>query len=186
MKTVTRQINTYEGTKCVEISDGGIDYSNPGALCKKYPGEFETFDDPREAVETAIAIAQAWQKDDKDEIFIDHGATGGMTMFFDGMELNDDTFKELREWAQKLWDETPKCARCETVLGASKWAMEGTEEYEFCSNECADNAHADMVQQEHKEIEEAHPNGCPECGEPLPDDALNGSECPECGYEYLL
>ena len=63
MHTVTRQVNTFEGTKVVEISQGGIDYCNPGALSKRYPGEFEEFANPVEAVEAAILIAQQWQKD---------------------------------------------------------------------------------------------------------------------------
>lgn len=142
MHTVTRQINTYEGTKCVEISAGGIDYTNPGALVKKYPGEFETFEDPREAVETAIKIAEAWQNDAKDgpnnEVFIDHGATGGMTMFFDGLPLNEETFTELREWANEQWDSLEKCAHCGNLLGKEKYGSHEIGEYDCCSEYCAE------------------------------------------------
>lgn len=138
MHTVTRQINTYEGTKCVEISAGCIDYANPGALVKAYPGEFETYDDPRNAVEAAIQIAQLWQKDSKDEILIDHGATGGGTMFFDGQELSDETFAELREWANTIWESQEKCSGCGGLLGKERYGRHDTGEYDFCSEYCAE------------------------------------------------
>lgn len=93
---VTRQIQWPEGRPVVEISSGGIDYTNPDALSPRYPGEFETFDDPVEAVEVAIAICRAWRKDGQKNARIGYGATGGMTLPFDPC-----TFKEGREWARK-------------------------------------------------------------------------------------
>ncbi len=102
--TVTRQLQWPEGTPVVEISAGGRDYTNPDALSPCYPGEFEIFDDPVEAVETAISICRAWRKDGKKEARIGHGATGGMTLPFDSC-----TFEEARLWAKqrraKLWEQ---------------------------------------------------------------------------------
>jgi len=142
MQTVTRQVNTYTGDQVVEISDGSLDYSNPGALCKRYPGEFDSFDDPREAVETAIKIAKAWQADKPEEtILIASGGTGGCTMFFEGEPLTDETFEGLQEQAEKAWEELPKCSRCGEVMGKEKWTHPDMfSEEEYCSENCADLA----------------------------------------------
>ncbi len=94
--TVTRQLQWPDGRAVVEISAGGRDYTNPDALSPRYPGEFETFDDPVEAVETAISICRAWRKDGKKDARVGHGATGGMTLPFDRC-----TFQEARQWAKK-------------------------------------------------------------------------------------
>lgn len=140
MKTVTRQVNTYDGTWAVEISDGGIAYCNPGALSPKYPGEFEEYDNPVEAVEAAIRIAQAWQKDCSDkEILIDHGATGGFTIFFDGKEQNEETFAELRKWAKGLLDAMPKCDRCGEPIFRSPITLIDYDGLKFCDEQCAEH-----------------------------------------------
>lgn len=117
MWTVTRQIQFPDGSHVVEISRGGIDYCNPDALESRYAGEFCEHEDPRDAVESAIAIAQQWQADEPDEdILIDYGATGGMTLPFDGMELCEETFAELRRWAENSWAALEKCAQCGELL----------------------------------------------------------------------
>jgi len=140
----------------VEISDGGIDYCNPDALSAKYRGEFEEFADPREAVETAITIAQQWQADAPDKtILIDHGGTGGMTMPFDGMELGEETYTALREWANSQYEELEKCCRCGDILGKERWTHpELCEEEKFCSENCCDNAYWDMMKELEEEEEE--------------------------------
>ena len=94
--TVTRQLQWPEGTPAVEISSGGPDYTNPDALSPRYPGEFETYADPVEAVEVAITICRAWRKDGQRKAMVAHGATGGMTLPFDPC-----TFREAREWAKR-------------------------------------------------------------------------------------
>ncbi len=81
----------------MEVSAGGLDYTNPDALVARYGGEFETYDDPREAVETAIAICKAWQEDGEKNVRIGIGATGGMTMPFETCP-----FREAREWAKRI------------------------------------------------------------------------------------
>lgn len=142
MWTVTRQLQYPDGDKVVEISYGGIDYTNPDALAAKYPGEFREFTDPREAAETAIAIAMAWQSDTDEEILIAHGATGGMTMPFSGNELTDETFTDLRQWAEKEWEELPKCDWCGEPLPdeRSQYTLIDYPDEHYCSENCADRA----------------------------------------------
>ena len=94
--TVTRQLQWPEGTPVVEVSSGGIDYTNPDALSPRYPGEFETYADPVEAVEAAILICRAWRKDSRKDAKVGYGATGGMTLPFD-----PSTFQEARQWAKR-------------------------------------------------------------------------------------
>jgi len=98
--TVTRQLQWPEGTPVVEISAGGRDYTNPDALSAKYPGEFETYADPVEAVEAAISICRAWRQDGKKEAKEGYGATGGMTLPFETC-----TFREVRRWAKQRREE---------------------------------------------------------------------------------
>jgi hypothetical protein len=94
--TVTRQLQWPEGTPVVEVSSGGLDYTNPDALSPRYPGEFETYDDPAEAIEVAIAICRSWRKDGKKEARVGYGATGGMNLPFEPC-----TFREARQWAKR-------------------------------------------------------------------------------------
>jgi len=132
MKTVTRQSQWGTGNMVVEISDGGIDYCNPDALSAKYRGEFEEFADPREAVETAITIAQQWQAD-----------------------APDKTYTALREWANSQYEELEKCCRCGDILGKERWTHpELCEEEKFCSENCCDNAYWDMMKELEEEEEE--------------------------------
>lgn len=93
--TVTRQLQWPEGTPVVEVSAGGIDYVNPDALSPRYPGEFQTYDDPVEAVEAAIAICRSWRRDGQKNARVGRGATGGMTMPFESC-----SFREARAWAK--------------------------------------------------------------------------------------
>lgn len=79
----------------VEIATGGLDYANPDMLVAKYKGEGEEYDDPEEAVEAALEIAQAWKEDQPQlNIQVAAGCTMGFTMPFEpsGEEA-------LREWA---------------------------------------------------------------------------------------
>jgi hypothetical protein len=140
MWTVTRQSQWPEGTLCVEISRGDINYSNPGMLVGSYPGEGAEFNDPREAVQTAIEIAQAWQKDcPKEKIGIAHGATGGYTMPFEGEELTEETFKGLREWAEKEWEELPKCDHCGGLVGKQFYTSpDHGDDFKFCREYCVE------------------------------------------------
>ena len=133
--TVTRQLQWPEGTPVVEISSGGIDYTNPDALANKYQGEFETYDDPREAATVAIAICKAWRLDGEKKGKVGHGATGGMTMPFDTC-----TFKELLAWAKKAFQGLPKCDRCGEVLPERYYTHPDFPDERFCREYCAEEA----------------------------------------------
>ena len=94
---VTRQVQWPTGKPVVEVSIGGIDYTNPDALVAKYEGEFVEFEEPKEAVEAAIRICMEWRKDGRKDAKVGFGSTGGFTAPFE-----DCTFKEAREWARRL------------------------------------------------------------------------------------
>lgn len=132
--TVTRQHQWPDGLYAVEVSAGGRDYTNPGALSKKYSGEFETYRDPREAVEVAIRICRDWRKDGEPKAKVGHGATGGMSMYF-----HASTYKDLRSWAQATWEKLDKCVQCGDVL-VERWGPPWghQSEYDCCSERCVD------------------------------------------------
>lgn len=143
--TVTRQSQWPDGTLIVEISAGGLDYTNPGALSAKYPGEFQTFNSKVEAIKTGIEIALAWQKDHPEKtIYIGTGGTGGMTMPFDALPLKDEAFKDLLEEAAEHDEDLPKCGRCGEIIDDiwrnenSSWSGD-----KFCSENCANLAQED-------------------------------------------
>ena len=138
MFTVTRQRQFPDGDNVVEVSTGGLDYCNPDALSAKYPGEFEVFADPREAVETAINIVRAWRKDTRGERFsIGVGSTLGMTLPF-----SPDTFAHARAWAKQTWKRLPKCAGCSEPLPTKndRWSANQWDGLEYCSEDCARRA----------------------------------------------
>ena len=138
MWTVTRQRQWPDGGTVVEISAGGLDYTNPDALAGKYPGEFEEFGDPREAVEAAIGIAEAWKADaPDDDIQIATGGTGGWTMPFDGEELTEGTKQGLRDWAEGVWGKFPDCECGDKITGDPVTLLEYEDE-KFCSENCAE------------------------------------------------
>lgn len=159
--TVTKQFSWPDGNLIVEISSGGIDFCNPDALWQKYPGEFEDFEDPREAVETAIKIAKYWQSDLPDEtIYIGRGATGGMTMPFDPLPLEEGVFLGLRQWADERYAKLPKCDECWGILPEDPhkcWKIHTWPEL-FCSECCCDLFAARM--REETEAWEAKRQGC--------------------------
>ena len=128
---VTRQLQWPNGDPVVEISAGGIDYTNPDALVEKYPGEFEEFTDPREAAKTAIEICRAWRKDGEKKACVGCGATGGMTMPFEG-----SSFKEIEAWAREEWEKLEKCEQCGTVLPEEYWSDELVGDVKCCSENC--------------------------------------------------
>ncbi|HSW45462.1 MAG TPA: hypothetical protein VLM89_07820 [Phycisphaerae bacterium] len=140
MYVVTRQQQWATGDSVVEISVGGLDYTNPDALCGKYPGEFREFVSPVEAVEAAIGIARAWRKDAPAlDIQIAAGCTMGMTMPFAGEPLTDETFDGLRQWARKIEDSLPHCDECgEPIRTQEHWTLSDYSDLEFCREYCAD------------------------------------------------
>lgn len=153
--TVTRQLQWPEGDHVVEISYGGLEYINPDMLMEKYAGEGETYDDPRDAVEAAIEIAQEWQQDTPNKsILIGYGSTGGMTLPLEGEELSEDTFTELRRWAAEAYEKLSKCSQCGEILPAKNnrwknWELLWGEE--FCSEYCIEQAVEAVLNEDEEE-----------------------------------
>jgi len=147
MYTVTRQLQWPEGTAVVEVSSGGLDYTNPDALTAKYSGEFEEFNNPVEAVETAITICRSWRNDGESKAKVGIGATGGMTMPFDTC-----TFQDAKKWAKETYEKLDKCPTCGTVVeGLKEWWQAGLftkdgefypndDGFKYCSEICAEKA----------------------------------------------
>ena len=162
--TVTRQIQWPEGAPMVEVSVGGLDYTNPDALSPKYPGEFETFDDPEEAAQAALNILALWHADGQPEAQMAYGATGGMTMPFDPC-----TEEELREWARKTKERLTKCARCSAVLGKTRYRHLHLPDDLFCSEYCAEEAHRDQ-----EETREPAYTVCDSCLDVAHDNGVSG------------
>lgn len=139
MWTISRQ--AYWGVDedkkyVVEIAEGGIDYINPDALAPKYSGEFESYDDPRKAVEVAIDIAEQWRKDSKDiKVHIAFGCTHGFFLPFEPKSR-----QELIEFAEKTYQNLPKCATCGRIVeDENNYQDILTGEYiTACSDYCAD------------------------------------------------
>lgn len=182
--TITRQRQWPDGDNVVEISEGGIDYTNPDALAAKYPGEFQEFEDPREAVETAIEICRAWRKDGEKSATIGIGATGGYTIPFDSA-----TFRNAKDWANEVWEKLEKCPHCGRIMedarewwNAGEWIgdefLPDEDSGKYCSEYCAEK-HSMFL------------NECFECGEmletkdlePHPDE-FGEYICKKCLEEY--
>lgn len=142
--TVTRQCQWPEGQLVVEISSGGIDYTNPDALVAKYPGEMEIYDDPQEAAKAAIAICEGWRRDGAPEAQVAHGATGGMTLPFE-----PSSYEELREWAKRERDRLPKCDRCGGILPEDPYRLvDALDDERFCSEYCAEERYRELSAEE--------------------------------------
>lgn len=150
---VSRQRYWPDGDLVVEIASGGVEYSNPDMLVEKYGklGEGLETNDPREALEAAIAVRDAWNADLKavyeeieaptarDPNFfysrVEIGYTMGMTMPFESYPSDDD----LREWAEKAWENTPKCDQCGEPLPEEpdRYVLYDYPDFLFCSDNCA-------------------------------------------------
>jgi hypothetical protein len=93
--TVTRQLRWPDGLNIVEISQGGIEYTNPDMLIPRYPGEGDEYEGLTAAVEAAIEVAKAWKQETDNEVFIAVGCTYGMTAQFDAEPATEETFRYL-------------------------------------------------------------------------------------------
>lgn len=148
MKTcwvVTRQHYYYSQQHIVEIAYGGLDYSGADALCRSYPGEFEEFENPVEAIDTAIKIAETWKADEakkpkekRVKIFIAHGCTGGMGMEFEGELANKRTYAILRKWARERLEKFPKCDQCGEPIFGTPISYNEFSEFQFDREYCAE------------------------------------------------
>lgn len=138
--TVTRQRYWIDGRSVVEIAEGGIDYTNPDALCAKYDGEFCTYTDPREAVETAISILRSWRADGERKAMLAIGSTGGCTMPFENCSMAD-----ARTWAKQTYAELPRCPECGDLMGNERWSpcdFHVDDDEQCCSERCCEKRFA--------------------------------------------
>lgn len=145
-----------EEASIVEIAIGGSDYANADMLGAKWKslGEGKEFADPREAVNAAIAICEAWRTTGEKHAKVAMGATGGFSMPFEG-----EDFDALRKRAEEMYDKLPKCVRCGELLGETVYNhIECTDREEFCSENCAVRHYYDLCAPEETEDE------CPTCG----------------------
>lgn len=137
--TVTRQSRWDDGVQIVEINQGSLDYANPDMLCSKYPDEGQTFTGMVPAVEAAISIAKAWQKDEpNEEIFIASGFTHGATVSFEEEPADEETFKQFLKDAREFDEKLPCCAHCGELLGKKRYGCPEFGEYDCCSEYCAE------------------------------------------------
>jgi len=150
MYYVSRQLYWPDGDPVVEIAAGGLDYANPDMLCAQFAGEGETYVDPRDALEAAISIREAWKtfehgrgsKVNPDEIRIECGFTGGYTLPFASYE----TDAELRAWAEKETESLPRCDWCGEIIEGESYWYESFDDEEFCSEFCAEERYADLFE----------------------------------------
>jgi hypothetical protein len=145
---VSRQNYYYSGEHVVEITSGGADYAGADMYTPHYDGEGCEYEDPREAVKTAIEIRDSWKADRPDlEISIAAGCTGGM-----GLELEPQEDDEaLIAWAEVRYQKLPKCDRCGKVLPEEHYVVE---DEKFCSEYCAKEAVAALFPEEEESEEE--------------------------------
>jgi hypothetical protein len=131
---VSRQNYYYSGERVVEVEAGGLDCAGADMLVPKYPGEGEEYADPREAVKVAVAIRAAWAADlPEEEIFIGVGSSLGM-----GLELEGGTDEEALAWAEKVYENLPKCDQCGEMLGDNPYMCFSGGDERFCSEYCAE------------------------------------------------
>ncbi len=134
-------VDEEEGT-VVEIAYGGSDYANPDMLTTAYGimGEGKEYHDPREAVEAAIRVCDAWRADGETNAKVAMGATGGNTIPFE-----PKTYDEARKRAEELYEKLPKCAECGEPLGDETFSHDLTcDDEKFCSERCAEKNYNDI------------------------------------------
>jgi hypothetical protein len=139
---LSRQAYYYSGLLIVEIAAGGLDYSGADMLVEKYKhlGEGQEFNDPREAVEAAIAIARAWRKDELGKrIVIGHGHSMGM-----GLEFEGCSFKAALAWAKETYEKLEKCCMCGDLL-PDEYYTDEFGDAKFCSERCVERNAEDQA-----------------------------------------
>lgn len=127
---VSRQIS-QEGTRFVEVVSRVGDIG-PDMLAPKYPGEGGEYDDPREAVATALSVASRWGKAIQEGIEIRIGSVP--------MDTED-----ARKWADTRFESLPKCDYCGDLLGADRYTTLADPDGRYCSGQCAEIAEFELT-----------------------------------------
>lgn len=146
---VSRQRYWPEGNLMVEIAMGGLDMANPDMMITKFSslGEGKEYRDPIKAVEAGIRILNAWREaNPEEEINIGYGFTAGNTIPFE-----PSTIEELEAWAQKKYDEAPKCMCCGELEELNFTHDLGGD---FCSQYCAEKDYNNEVRRDLEETTE--------------------------------
>jgi hypothetical protein len=135
---VSRQHYYYQDIKVVEIAYPSIDYSGSDMLTTEYAGEGSTFDDPREALQTAINIRDMWSKDSEEDI----GLTFG---HFDMCEGEPQEIEELKKEVNKFYEDLPKCDYCGEIINEKEYYtnddVRDDTDIKFCSEYCSEKAY---------------------------------------------
>lgn len=135
-------VDEDEGT-VVEVAQGGLDYANPGMMGVHFShlGEGQEFTNPKEAVEAAIRVCDAWRALGEQNAKVSFGFTGGNSLPFEPKSYDD-----LRQKAEELYEKLPKCSECSELLGKETYTHDlNCGDEEFCSENCADKAYRSSV-----------------------------------------
>jgi len=132
---VSRQHYFYSGEYIVEIAYPSIDYSGSDMLVSKYPEEGE-YDDPREALDAAIAVQTAWKTDCPDK------SVGISFGHFDMIEGEPEEIENLKAEIEKFYNELPKCDMCGDLLDENDiyTIADDPDAGNFCSLRCVEKA----------------------------------------------
>ncbi len=145
---VTRQKYWPNGDKVVEITSGGRDSIGPDALVEKYPGEWEEFDDPNEALDAARIIHNLWYDVDKDILGIGIGDTWGGSL---PLEPTDPRDEALDRWAKVQFDALERCDHCGEIFRDNERFCDielGIDFGMFCSEYCCAEAYEKEINDE--------------------------------------
>lgn len=159
---VTRQANY--GTDpideyMVQLSDGGWDHVGPGKLVEQYieQGEDSEHDDPRQALEACIRVAEAWTRDTGVPKYIEYSYGSAAWIIPFAVE----TYNEGRARAEEEFENLPKCDECGKVLSTNKrdiWRAVEPEllldDEAYCSEFCANSAIQEALKDLHLDEEE--------------------------------
>tara|TARA_Y100000034_G_C6819927_1_gene369151 strand:- start:631 stop:1089 length:459 start_codon:yes stop_codon:yes gene_type:complete len=142
MYTVTRQMYWPDGQHVVEVQGAGRDGIGSDMLVEHYPGEsMDGYADPREAAAMAVKVLLAWRADGTDAS-IDYGNTWGGSLPL----TEETTAMEVLEWAQREYDELPKCDRCGELITDDPWhIIDFADDAQYCGENCADLAYEDIM-----------------------------------------
>jgi hypothetical protein len=136
---VSRQCYFHdEGEYGVEIATAR-DHMSPDALASRYTEDLGEHEDPREAAEAAIVLAERWRKDVgaerlAAECFTIAGNPVCYPTVADALDAD-----QVRAWAARRFDEMPHCERCGELAQAGAWiAPDGGDPVIACGQYCAD------------------------------------------------
>jgi predicted RNA-binding Zn-ribbon protein involved in translation (DUF1610 family) len=197
MKYFVSRQHYWGGPHVVEVAGEGLDYAGPDMLAAKYSdlGEGKEYYDPRQAVEAALNIMQAWQVDvnqrPEDQRYEIEGVAVGFTH---GMisQLEPVDPETARQWAYKAYEGLPKCTFCGLLIESEEYHdTEGNLfEREYCFEEYHryDGLHPNDMWELYKEASYAL---CPKCGyDELVNDEYDTEtsimhiQCNHCGLRF--